>query len=83
MNNTTTIAASLVGATAITYIRDVAVKQPTTFQPLLGMFYLGTGLFAIGMWSSDVAKYLAFLVLITSIVLNGAPVFGVVKKVMA
>jgi hypothetical protein len=81
MNDSSVVMASLVGATTVTYVRDVAEHRVLTIKPVIGMFVAGTILFAVSIWNDTVAVSLAVLIFITSLVLNGAVVFDTIGKV--
>jgi hypothetical protein len=81
MNDPSIVMASLIGATTVTYVKDVVEKEPVTIKPLIGMFVAGTFIFAISLWNDKVAVSLAVLIFITAVVLNGAVVFETIGKV--
>lgn len=80
MNNV--IIGSVITATTVTYIKQILEKEPLTVKPLFGGFFVGIGLFAIGSVSPETAKGLAVLILVTSVVLNGAPLFTAANKLV-
>jgi hypothetical protein len=81
MNDSSVVMAALLGATTVTYVRDVSEHNPVTIKPVIGMFVAGTLLFAVSIWNGNIAVALAVLIFITSIVLNGAVVFDTIGKV--
>lgn len=77
-----TIVSCLSGATLVTYIGTFADKtKTTTIKPLIGMFVAGSLLLAVSIWSGEVAKMFAIILLITSLVVNGKPLFDTLTKV--
>lgn len=75
MNPDSTIVGSVAAATLVTYVGRLTDGRDITIRPLVGGFVTGSLLLALGMLSADVAKTLAILVLVTSVLVNGQDVF--------
>lgn len=73
-----TIVISILGATVITYVGNVAAKKPITMKPLIGGFVAGTLLLGVGMWTGKIASSFATLILVSSVLINGTELFKAV-----
>lgn len=79
----TIILATLGGAMLVSYIGTVTRREPVTIKPLIATFVAGTLLLGIGLWSAGVAEMFAVLLLVTTLVINGQPLFDTLNKVSA
>lgn len=77
----TVVIVCLTAATGITYINKIASKQEVTIKPLISMFIAGTVLLGIGVASPGLATSFSALLLVTTLVLNGKPLFDTLSKV--
>lgn len=76
--NVTTVIAGTAVATALTSLNQLLNGTPS-FRTIIGGFVVGTGLLVLAMFSTPVAAALALLILITSLLVNAAPIL---QKVM-
>lgn len=71
-------------ATLVTIIGQATDKSKhVTIRPIIGGFIVGALLLLIGLWSADVAKMFAVVLLVTALVVNGGPVFDSIGKVVS
>ena len=80
LGDTSVVVAAVAGATGFTIVRDIKEGKPS-FKPVLGGMVLGAFLLFIAIWSLDIAKALAILILATSALVNGKIVFGIATQV--
>jgi drug/metabolite transporter (DMT)-like permease len=76
----TVVVGAVTVATGFTIVKDISQSKPR-MQPVLGGMILGAFLLFIAMFSPEMAKAIAILVLISSALMNGGVVFKVAEKV--
>jgi hypothetical protein len=75
-NASATILAAVLIAGATTLVAEELRHQPVRYaRTLLGVAGLGFGLSLVATASPDVADQLAWLIIITSVLVNGQPIF--------
>lgn len=80
-NDETLVIACVLGAATVTSIAQVTSKDSKlTVKPLVGSFILGTLLLGVGLWSPPVAKSFAVVLLVTTIIINGQPLFTAISR---
>lgn len=77
--DTFTVVASVGTATGIASLKGILEGAPS-MKPIIGGAVLGAFLLFIAIWSTQVAKALALLVLATAVLVNGTTVFKAVDK---
>lgn len=75
------IVGCLVGSTVVRYVRVYADNEEATIKPLLAMFVAGTLLLGVAVFSTEIAQAFAVVLLVTTMVVNGKPVFDAIGKV--
>lgn len=77
------LAAVIIGAGS-TLLSDFIQKKPVRYgRTLLGAAGLGFGLSVVATAADDVADGLAWLIIITSVLVNGQPIFDTLNKATA
>ena len=78
--NSLILAAVIIAAGSTLVKQELKHEQLRYARTLLGAFGLGFGLSVIGTASPDVADGIAWLVIITSVLVNGQPIFDKINQ---
>lgn len=71
-----TSATAVAGAEA----KNIVKGEPLEMKPVIGGFTLGVFLFAAGIVNEKIAAYLCYLIIVSSLVINGLPLFKLLAK---
>lgn len=75
-----TILACVTGAVVVTYVGKITTKKPVTMRPLVGGFIAGTLLLLMALASDDIARMFAIIMLVSSLLVNGASFFDAIGR---
>ena len=76
-----TIYAAILIAASTTLASEYVQHKPVRYgRTILGAFGVGLGLSVVATGSPDIANQLAWLIILTSILVNGEPIFAEIGK---
>lgn len=78
--NSTILAAVIIAGTSTLVAQQLTHKPIKYARTILGAVGLGFGLSVVATASPDIAYNLAWLIIITSVLVNGTPIFDRVSK---
>ena len=80
-NYTITAMSTVLVAVGSTEAKRIARKQDLSMSPVMGGFILGIFLFAFGGLNEPVATKFCVLIIVSSLLVNGSSLFGLVGSV--